>query len=84
MAGHRPERVAQLLQQAITEMLQRGKIKDPRVGEATVAEVKVTVDLRIAKVYVQVLGGAEAAKRRSRVCRRRSRSSGTSSARSSR
>lgn len=59
MAGFRPERVAQLLQEAITEMLQRGHIKDPRVGQATVAEVKVTTDLRIAKVYVQAIGGAK-------------------------
>lgn len=59
MAGHRPERVAALLQEAITEMLQRGKLKDPRIGEATIAEVVVTDDLRIAKVYVQVLGSAE-------------------------
>jgi ribosome-binding factor A len=59
MAGFRPERVAQLLQEAITEMLQRGHIKDPRVGQATVAEVRVTTDLRIAKVYVQAIGGAE-------------------------
>lgn len=59
MAGHRPERVAHLLQEAITELLQRGKLKDPRIGEATIAEVVVTKDLKIAKVYVQVLGGAE-------------------------
>jgi ribosome-binding factor A len=59
MAGHRPERVAALLQEAITEMLQRGKLKDPRIGGATIAEVVVTNDLKIAKVYVQVLGNAE-------------------------
>ena len=59
MAGHRPERVAHLLQQAITEFLQRGKLKDPRIAQATIAEVQVTKDLKVAKVYVQVLGGAE-------------------------
>ena len=59
MAGHRPERVAQLLQEAITEMLQKGKLKDPRIAEATVAEVQVTRDLKVAKVFVQCLGGAE-------------------------
>ena len=59
MAGHRPERVAHLLQEAITELLQRGRIKDPRVAEATISDVTVTKDLKVAKVYVQVIGNAE-------------------------
>ena len=49
----RPQRVAQLIQQEISRLLVQG-LKDPRVGFVTVTEVRVTGDLRHAKVYVSV------------------------------
>lgn len=57
--GNRPERVGRVLQEEITQLLQRGAIKDPRVSMATISEVRVTKDLRNAKVYVQVIGSPE-------------------------
>ena len=36
------------------------EIKDPRLADVTVIEVQVTPDLRLAKVFVSVLGGEEA------------------------
>ena len=58
-APNRPERVGKMMQEEITMLLQRGSIKDPRVALATISEVRVTKDLRQAKVYVQVIGTPE-------------------------
>ena len=57
MAGHRMDRVRNLLRQAISEIL--GEVKDPRVGFVTVTDTDVSPDLRHAKVFVSVLGDAE-------------------------
>src|SRR5579871_5415843 len=56
VAGHRHERIAGEIQQEISVML-AGELKDPRLaGLATVTEVRVTPDLKQAKVYVSVMG----------------------------
>jgi ribosome-binding factor A len=55
---HRPERVAELIQERLAELL-RSRFRDPRLGFVTVTEVKLSGDLRHARVYVSVLGGAE-------------------------
>jgi ribosome-binding factor A len=39
-------------------MLQR-EVKDPRIGFVTVTEVSLTADLKIARVYVSILGSTE-------------------------
>jgi ribosome-binding factor A len=51
----RAERISMKLQQAITELLTK-KISDPRIEMATVSQVKMTPDLRLASVYVTVFG----------------------------
>ena len=56
--GRRPQRLAEQIRQEIGAMLVSG-LKDPRIGFATVTEVRVTPDLREAHVYVSVLGSAE-------------------------
>ena len=54
--GHRHERIAGEIQQEIGVML-AGELKDPRLaGLATVTEVRVTPDLKQARVYVSVMG----------------------------
>lgn len=53
--SHRVERVADAIREVIAELLLRG-IKDPRVGMATITGVKVTPDLRHARVYFSVIG----------------------------
>lgn len=53
----RIERVQKLARQVLGEAIQ--ELKDPRIGFATVTAVKVTPDLRFARVYVSVLGSAD-------------------------
>lgn len=59
MHGKRLERVNQLLKEEISRVLHR-ELKDPRLGFVTVTDVEVTKDMRLAKVYVSILGTEEA------------------------
>src|SRR5437867_3965551 len=54
MGTHRVERVAAQLRQEISEIIIRD-LKDPRIGMATITEVKLTPDLRNATVKVSVV-----------------------------
>jgi ribosome-binding factor A len=56
----RSDRVGRLIQQLLSELLRRD-ISDPRLQGATITEVKVTRDLRVARVYFAAVGGAAAA-----------------------
>ncbi len=53
----RTERVQKLTRQVLGELI--SELKDPRVGFATITAVKVTPDLRHARVFVSVLGTPE-------------------------
>jgi ribosome-binding factor A len=56
VAGHRHERVATEIQQEISAML-AGELKDPRISTfASITEVRMTPDLKQAKIYVKVMG----------------------------
>ncbi|MBL6974921.1 MAG: 30S ribosome-binding factor RbfA [Deltaproteobacteria bacterium] len=50
----RTDRIASLLQQALSETLIR-KVRDPRIQKAMVTGVKVTADMGLARVYVRTL-----------------------------
>lgn len=54
----RSVRVADLLKEEIADIVLH-KLKDPRVGFITVTHVKVTDDLKFARVYVTVLDKAQ-------------------------
>lgn len=54
MAKFRKDRVAELIRQAIADMIVL-KIKDPRVQGVTITEVRMTADLKTAKVYFSSL-----------------------------
>lgn len=54
MAERRPERVAHLVQSELARLLIR-EAKDPRLHLVTVTAVKMTPDLRVARVYVRTL-----------------------------
>jgi ribosome-binding factor A len=54
MAERRPERVAHLVQSELARLLIRD-VKDPRLRLVTVTAVKMTPDLRVARVYVRTL-----------------------------
>jgi ribosome-binding factor A len=51
----RTDRVAEAVQELVAELLLR-EIKDPRVGMVTVTQVKVSPDLRHARVFFSCLG----------------------------
>jgi ribosome-binding factor A len=52
--SQRTERVQKLARQVLGEEIQ--SLKDPRVGFATVTAVRISPDLRHARVFVSVLG----------------------------
>lgn len=58
MVSYRRERLNDLLKSTIAEILQRDT-KDPRIGFTTVTHVKVSRDLRNAKIYFSNLGNAD-------------------------
>jgi ribosome-binding factor A len=60
MAERRQERVAHLLQAELGLLLLR-EARDPRLREVTVTAVRMTPDLRVARVYVRTLADPTAA-----------------------
>jgi ribosome-binding factor A len=52
----RPERVGQEIQAAIGLILSRGELRDPRIGFITITGVKVSPDLRVARVFYSMIG----------------------------
>ena len=55
MEGKRSEKVADVIQQEISQMLVK-TLKDPRIGFVTITRVSVSEDCRLAKVYFSVAG----------------------------
>jgi ribosome-binding factor A len=53
MPSRRPERVGGLLLEAVAETLLR-EVKDPRVGTVTLTGVKISPDLKIAKIFFTI------------------------------
>ena len=60
MSGDRMRRVDEAIREVLSDALQGSDLKDPRIGFVTVTDVKTSADLRHARVYVTVLGDAEA------------------------
>ena len=54
----RTERVASLVKELLSEILQR-RFRMEEVGLITVTEVRMSPDLKIAKVFISVFGDAE-------------------------
>ncbi len=57
----RSKRVGDLIQQELMRLLQR-EMHDPRIGFATVTEVRMSSDLRSGRIFVGVLGDEKARK----------------------
>lgn len=53
----RSERVEQLAREVLSQAV--SSLKDPRVGFATVTQVRLSPDLRTARVYISALGDEE-------------------------
>ena len=58
MEGKRSEKVADLIQKEISQMLVKS-VKDPRIGFVTITRVSVSEDCRFAKIYFSVAGSLE-------------------------
>ena len=54
----RIEKLQELIKQEMSKMLLT-ELKDPRIGFVTVTDVEMTGDLREAKIYVSIMGGAD-------------------------
>lgn len=55
----RSNRVAELLREKISHIITQ-KLNDPLIGLVTVTQVRITDDLRYARVYVRMMGGSKA------------------------
>lgn len=55
---HRQEKLGELIAVELSELL-RTRVKDPRVGFASITHVEVSGDLRHAKVFVSIMGSPE-------------------------
>lgn len=58
MTTRRQRQVAELLHEEISVLIQR-RARDPRLGFVTVTGVEMSPDLRVAHVYVSVLGSGD-------------------------
>ncbi|NLU05341.1 MAG: 30S ribosome-binding factor RbfA [Firmicutes bacterium] len=58
LVSQRAEKIAASIREIVSELLLR-RLKDPRIGFASVVNVEVNRDLSIAKIYVSVLGSEE-------------------------
>jgi ribosome-binding factor A len=58
MSGHRAVQVGGQVREEIMEIIRRD-LKDPRIGFVSITEVRMSPDLRSARVRVSVLGGEE-------------------------
>src|SRR5437660_6047550 len=56
--AHRQEKLGELIAVELSELI-RTRMKDPRVGFASITHVEVSKDLRHAKVFVSVMGTPE-------------------------
>lgn len=54
----RSQRVNHLLREEVADIISN-RVKDPRLGFLTVTDVDVTVDLKLARVYISVLKDEE-------------------------
>ena len=55
---YRQEKLGELIAAELSDLL-RTRMKDPRVGFASITHVEVSGDLRHAKIYVSVLGSED-------------------------
>lgn len=55
---HRQEKLGELIAVEVSDLL-RTRVKDPRVGFASITHVEVSGDLRHAKIFVSVMGNDE-------------------------
>ncbi|HEY7416987.1 MAG TPA: 30S ribosome-binding factor RbfA [Ktedonobacteraceae bacterium] len=55
---HRQEKLGELIAVELSDLM-RTRLKDPRIGFASITRVEVSGDFRHAKVYVSIMGSAK-------------------------
>jgi ribosome-binding factor A len=55
MSGQRARRVAEEIKKELSQII-RSEMKDPRMGFLSVTDVEISADLRVAKVFVSIMG----------------------------
>jgi ribosome-binding factor A len=58
MAEHRQDQLGQVIARELSDLI-RLRMKDPRIGFASITGVEVTRDLSYAKVFISVMGSPE-------------------------
>ncbi len=58
MTTRRQEQLSELIAEELSDLI-RTRMKDPRIGFASITDVELSADLRHAKVFVSVLGTPE-------------------------
>jgi len=58
MSGHRAVQVGAQIREEIMQIIRRD-LKDPRIGFVSITEVRMSPDLRSARIRVSVLGGEQ-------------------------
>src|SRR5579871_3636674 len=58
MTTWRQEQLAEVIAEELSDLI-RMRMKDPRIGFASITDVELTADLRHAKVFVSVMGSEE-------------------------
>ncbi len=53
----RSDRVSEQVRAELMDLVLRGRVRDPRVRDLVITDVKVTDDLQLARVYVRTLDG---------------------------
>ena len=54
----RADRVSGLIQEVLSELLKK-KIRDPRLAMATITSVKMSRDLKLARIYFTIYGDSQ-------------------------
>jgi len=54
----RQDQLGEVITQELSDLI-RTRMKDPRIGFASITDVEVSADLRHAKVFVSVMGGED-------------------------
>jgi len=55
----RADRLGPLIRQEIAQMLERGRIHDPRLKKITITKIDMTEDLKLARVFFSLIGKEE-------------------------
>lgn len=58
MSGRRQEKVADLLRDEVSEIIQR-EMSDPRLGFVSITRVELSPDLKYARMFISVMGTEE-------------------------